>query len=75
MVHMNIEVFDLESTSSCGYDSLLLAGGANASDLLCGNTSAGYDYVTDGNVATVTFHTDGSVTRQGFSMLYEAIPG
>merc|ERR1740137_183915 len=75
LVHFILEEADIEPyMNDCEYDYLQLAGGpGTSSGLLCGASVQGYDYVTDGNVATVTFHTDYDYTYPGFSMFYEAI--
>ena len=66
----------MESQSSCAYDSLTLTdSGDGSSVVFCGTDGAGYDYTSSGNVMTVVFHTDYSVTYSGFSIFYEAVGG
>ena len=60
----------MESQSSCGYDYLELG---DSSLRLCGYDVAGFTFVSSGNVVTITFHTDGSVTYRGFMLFYEAV--
>ena len=60
---------DIESHSSCGWDYLELG---DSSTRLCG-TDAGQEFTSSGNVVTVSFHTDGSVTRTGFTLTYAAV--
>jgi len=69
LVHVTVDDFNLESHSSCGFDSLAVGD----SGLMCGSSGQGFDYVSSGNVVTITFHTDGSVTRSGFSLSFEAV--
>merc|ERR1712038_2100408 len=53
VVSISIPEYDLELASGCRYDYIEIAG-----DRLCGSSDEGYTYVSEGNVATVTFHTD-----------------
>ena len=72
-MHLNIEEFELENQGNCAYDSLTLTDSGDGSSVsLCGSDVAGYDYVSLGNVMTVAFHTDYSVTYQGFLMCFDA---
>ena len=78
LVHFILEAFDVQQRQDCTYDYLIIASETNDSTgPLCGTLPSNntFDYVVDGNVATVTFSTDEGVTASGFSMFYEAIPG
>ena len=69
---------DLESHSSCNFDSVTVHDGEsiNARSLgkFCG-TVAPPPSTTSGNAGTVRFKTDGSTTRTGFSIDYVARDG
>merc|ERR1712038_2047078 len=69
LVSISIPEYDLELASGCRYDHIEIAG-----DRLCGSSDEGYTYVSEGNVATVTFHTDHNVVRTGFTASFIAIP-
>ena len=64
----------MEDSSSCSFDYLELGDPSDGSSIeLCGQEGLGYDYVTNGNVATVAFHSDGSENGRGYSLTYEAV--
>ena len=68
--------FELEYDDTCDKDYVVIRDASGySSNRICGTAGLGYTYVSVGNLVTVEFHTDSSVTRQGFSMHYEAIIG
>jgi len=69
VVSISIPEYDLELASGCRYDYIEIAG-----DRLCGSSDEGYTYVSEGNVATVTFHSDLSIVATGFTASIIAIP-
>jgi len=70
LVSISIPEYDLELVSGCQYDYI----DVDYVDRLCGSSDAGYTYVSSSNVATVTFHSDHSVVRTGFTASFIAIP-
>jgi len=72
VVRISTAEMDIESHSSCNYDALELSEPDTTAVKLCG-TYDGCDFVSAGNVLNVLFRTDGSVTRGGFSLSYEAV--
>jgi len=75
LIRMNVEQLYLEGSSTCGYDYLeLREPGGRSSGRLCGHSTQGWEFVSSGNVTNVIFRTDGSVTYQGYTLSYEAIP-
>jgi len=74
VIRLMMEAFKLEPSDDCHYDYLELSDdGGYSSGRLCGETGMGYDYLSVGHVVNVVFHTDPSVTREGFSLHYEAV--
>eukprot|EP00057_Strongylocentrotus_purpuratus_P007249 XP_011661723.1 PREDICTED: deleted in malignant brain tumors 1 protein [Strongylocentrotus purpuratus] len=76
VVYVTFEFFDLESQSTCNYDSLTVYDGTSTSDpvlaTLCGNTIP--DSLTSSGMSMfLVFKTDSSVTRNGFSASYQAV--
>jgi len=71
LVHVVVnDTFEMEQCgSSCSCDSLRIG----ESGKLCGTAGAGFDYMSSGNVLTITFRTDYSITRPGFTLFYEAV--
>ena len=70
--------FNLESQSSCNYDSVTVHDGDSINALplgkFCGSV-APPPTTTSGNSATLRFKTDGSTTLRGFSIDYVASDG
>ena len=65
--------FDLEDSSSCSNNSVKVYDGSSASAPLKGTycgTSIPAEIMSSGNTMFVTFTSDGSVTKYGFSSLY-----
>uniref|UniRef100_A0A665V841 Cubilin n=1 Tax=Echeneis naucrates TaxID=173247 RepID=A0A665V841_ECHNA len=77
VINLTFESFDLESSSTCRYDSIKVYDGDNTNFLLvgtfCGNSIPSY-FVSSGNFLTIHFVTDGSVQRRGFNATYRALP-
>merc|ERR1711942_505097 len=69
VVKITIVDMDIEYSSSCRYDYLELG---DSSTRLCGSDKAGYEWTSAGNVVTVSFHTDSSITKKGFKLNYVA---
>ena len=75
MVIFAFTAFNVESESSCAYDSVSIFDGDTTNDPSLARY-CGYDIptpvVTSGNTGTLLFVTDGSSTRGGFLVTYEA---
>merc|ERR1712038_1257088 len=69
LVSISIPEYDLEDSTDCQYDYIDVDG-----NQMCGSSDAGYTYVSEGNVATVTFHSDLSIVATGFTASFIAIP-
>merc|ERR1712038_1619412 len=69
LVSISIPEYDLEDSTGCQYDYIDVDG-----NQMCGSSDAGYTYVSEGNVATVTFHSDLSIVATGFTASFIAIP-
>merc|ERR1712038_787507 len=69
LVSISIPEYDLEDSTDCQYDYIDVDG-----NQMCGSSDAGYTYVSEGNVATVTFHSDLSIVATGFTASFTAIP-
>ena len=64
----------MEYHGSCAYDAFTLTDSGDGSSVsMCGSDVAGYDYVSTGNVVTVAFTTDYSVTYAGWLLFFEAV--
>ena len=72
-VHLHFERFDVQEATNCANDSLVITD-SDAGDVtytLCGNNLPG-DVMSSGNVLSVVFRTDSSVTKSGFVITYTA---
>ena len=71
--------FQVEQSTSCGYDYLTIFDGPTSSSSQIGSKLCGIQdpvpapIQSTGNSMTLIFHTDGSVTRSGFKL--RATPG
>ncbi|XP_048237900.1 cubilin-like isoform X1 [Haliotis rufescens] len=78
-VAVNITSINLESHSSCNYDSVKVYDNPSASGTLlgrfCGRTPNSDILYSSSNRITIQFRTDSSVTRTGFSMTYQTACG
>ncbi|XP_011674328.1 uncharacterized protein LOC586495 [Strongylocentrotus purpuratus] len=76
VVYVTFEFFDLESQSTCNYDSLTVYDGTSTSDpvlaVLCGNTIP-ESLMSSGRSLFLVFKSDSSVTKNGFSASYQAL--
>jgi len=72
-VQMRIDHFDLEVSSNCVNDYLVISDpNGYGSGRLCGTTAERNGYRSSGQVLNFLFRTDGSVSRTGFSITYWA---
>ena len=73
IVAITVEDFDVEHSSPCRYDYLTLYDGNTTSSRiiakeLCGYSARGKTFKSTGNVMTLFFKSDNSVTRPGFKL-------
>ncbi|XP_013378635.1 SCO-spondin [Lingula anatina] len=78
-IRLSFESFNVETQSSCVWDSLTVYDGDSASAQalikMCGNNpKVGDGIVSSGNTMFIRFRSDGSVTRPGFTIRWEAVP-
>ena len=76
-VAITIEAFDVESHFNCGYDFLDLYDGDSTDSpiigsKLCDSVGIGTKVLSTGNVMTLHFHSDTSVTESGFKLYANA---
>ena len=64
-IELTFEDFDLEEDKHCSYDYVVVSHGSY-SEKFCGHSTPSV-ITSSGTSIMVTFHTDNSVTRQGFS--------
>ncbi|XP_046577746.1 tolloid-like protein 2 [Haliotis rubra] len=73
-VKVSIVSLDIENSTSCEADYLLFSDGSSYEAAVlgkyCGFT--GKQVISSSNHMTITFHTDGSARRRGFSLKYTA---
>ena len=72
-VAIRLEAFDVESRYACHSDYLAVHDGSNTSapmigSKLCGTSPVGTTMASTGNIMTLYFHSDGSVSRSGFQI-------
>ena len=73
-VTIDIGEFDVQGSEQCAKDYLELSDPSNDKSVkLCDQDGTGFKFITSGNVATVTFHSDSSITGKGFSLTYGAV--
>lgn len=76
-INLTFSSFDLESSSTCHYDSVKIYDGDSTYwplvGTFCGNSIPGF-FVSSGNFLTVVFVTDSSVQRGGFNATYISVP-
>ena len=76
IVQLHFHSFDIETCSDCGCDSVRIYDGFDTSAPLlrnlCGSSLPG-PVTSSGNVMFVYFTTDGSATRDGFSVQYSSL--
>ncbi|KAF0028409.1 hypothetical protein F2P81_019496 [Scophthalmus maximus] len=76
-VNLTFNSFELESSSTCRYDSVKVYDGDNINFPLvgtfCGSSAPAF-FVSSGNFLTVHFVTDNSVQRRGFNATYRVVP-
>ncbi|XP_045612138.2 exoskeleton protein RP43-like [Procambarus clarkii] len=69
--------FDLEQGVSCSYDYVEVLEISNVSSKIRGKYCGGGlppPLIMSSNAAVIRFHSDGYVTGQGFTLLYDSIP-
>ena len=75
-VRLRFNTFELELKSRCSYDFVVVRDGASSGSTLigkyCGNTRPNVT-ISTGRALYVTFKSDGSVTKRGFSASYIAV--
>ncbi|XP_046366001.2 cubilin-like [Haliotis rufescens] len=72
-VKVEIIVLSVEYETTCERDYLLFSDGSSSYGTMLGKYCDGTrDVVSSSNAMTVTFHTDNSVTKRGFSLKYMA---
>lgn len=76
-VNLSFSSFDLESSSTCRYDSVKIYDGDSIHwplvGTFCGSSVPSF-FVSSGNFLTVVFKTDSSVQRAGFNATYMSVP-
>ena len=70
---MHIGSYAIEHAYSCQYDYLSVAEGDGSDVRLCGEGS--FEGFSVGTTMTLHFHSDCSVTHNGFTVEYSQIPG
>ncbi|XP_019627287.1 PREDICTED: trypsin-like [Branchiostoma belcheri] len=75
LVRISFLTFDLEDSSGCGYDSLVVHDGDSALDYrllsTCGS-NVPRSTVSSTNTVLVVFTSDGSITKAGFSAVFSS---
>ncbi|XP_067663250.1 CUB domain-containing protein 2-like [Haliotis asinina] len=71
-VKVSIESLDVKKSTSCDTEYILFSDGSSSKAAALGKycDSTGRDVIASSNLMTVTFHTDGSARRRGFSLKY-----
>ncbi|XP_071997082.1 adhesion G-protein coupled receptor G6 isoform X2 [Engystomops pustulosus] len=64
--------FDVEEAQNCMYDSLSINNGETVSKF-CGITAKGLTFNSTGNVMIITFVSDFSIQKKGFSVTYNIV--
>ncbi|XP_069810968.1 adhesion G-protein coupled receptor G6 isoform X3 [Dendropsophus ebraccatus] len=64
--------FDVEEAQGCMYDSLSINNGESVSKF-CGITAKGLSFNSTGNVMIITFVSDFSIQKKGFSITYNIV--
>lgn len=64
--------FDVEEAQGCMYDSLSINNGETVSKF-CGITAKGLTFNSTGNVMIITFVSDFSIQKKGFSITYNIV--
>ncbi|XP_038071358.1 cubilin-like isoform X3 [Patiria miniata] len=73
LIQLVFAVFDVEESESCSYDYVVIrTQGIGAPQTFCG-VKAPFSWLSSGNVAIVTFHSDYIVTSTGFKADYELV--
>merc|ERR1712121_55765 len=71
-IHIDSVSFNLEVDSRCLYDYLTITDtDGTVSQKYCGHDNSAIHFVSSGNTATVTFHSDESFTYAGFVLSYD----
>ena len=74
-VHLFYGLITLTLFFSCRYDYLRITNGNNQTiGTYCGQRS-GQNVLVNGNYAVISFHSDGSVRRRGYELIFSHVPG
>ncbi|KAI4873306.1 hypothetical protein NFI96_011827, partial [Prochilodus magdalenae] len=65
--------FELEEAHGCIYDRVIIDNGSGTSNRFCGLTANGLTLNSTGNVMVVSFSSDFSVQKKGFSVSYRQV--
>ncbi|XP_063906392.1 tolloid-like protein 1 [Zophobas morio] len=71
-VNLSVEVLDIEFSSYCDYDFIEIQEGDISRGKFCGNEKPEQEFLSSDNF-TVKFHTDHSVAKRGFRLMYKAV--
>ncbi|XP_056423224.1 adhesion G-protein coupled receptor G6 isoform X3 [Hyla sarda] len=72
IIHVTFVDFDVEEAQGCMYDSLSINNGESVSKF-CGITAKGLSFNSTGNVMIITFVSDFSIQKKGFSITYNIV--
>ncbi|XP_063907254.1 tolloid-like protein 1 [Zophobas morio] len=70
-VNLSVEVLDIEFSSYCNFDFIEIREGDISRGKFCGNEKP-EEFLSSDNF-TVKFHTDYSVAKRGFRLMYKAV--
>ena len=74
-MHLFYELITLTLFFSCRYDYLRITNGNNQTiGTYCGQRS-GQNVLVNGIYAVIAFHSDGSVRRRGYELVFSHVPG
>ncbi|XP_073528853.1 adhesion G-protein coupled receptor G6 isoform X7 [Phyllobates terribilis] len=72
IIHITFVDFEVEEAQNCMYDSLSINNGETISKF-CGITAKGLSFNSTGDVMIITFVSDFSIQKKGFSITYNIV--
>ncbi|KAM4041384.1 adhesion G-protein coupled receptor G6 isoform 3-T3 [Anomaloglossus baeobatrachus] len=72
IIHVTFVDFEVEEAQNCMYDSLSINNGETVSKF-CGITAKGLSFNSTGDVMIITFVSDFSIQKKGFSITYNIV--
>ncbi|KAE8587888.1 hypothetical protein XENTR_v10022166 [Xenopus tropicalis] len=73
-ISLNISDFELEDNRYCMYDYVIIYNTTRSPVQNCGSIKFSSEFVSTSNSVMITFHSDISIVKRGFSATYRFVP-